>query len=324
MRWHLKAGLIGALLALGLTGAARAESWDMPTPYSDANFHTRNIITFAEGVKAATDGALEITVHPNQSLVKHGEIKNAVRSGQVQIGEFLLSQLTNENAVFGVDSVPFLATGYGDAWKLWEASREEVGKLLAEQDLMVLYAVAWPPQGIYVNKELFKVEDLAGLKFRAYNAATERVAQLAGAVPTQIEASDIAQAFATGRVEAMITSSSTGANSKVWDFLKYYYDTQAWLPKNIVVVNKSAFDALDPAVQAAVLAEAKAAETRGWEMSQEENETQKAALTDNGMEIIEPSTELQTGLKAIGATMTEEWKTAAGAAGEAILKAFKM
>ncbi|HKY94729.1 MAG TPA: TRAP transporter substrate-binding protein [Kiloniellales bacterium] len=329
MRWQLRAGLLAAALGTALAGAASAtESWDMPTPYPENNFHTRNIEEFARQVRATTGGSMsdtiEITVHPNQSLVKHGEIKNAVRSGQVQLGEFLLSTLSNENAIFGVDSVPFLATGYDASWKLWQASKPKVEALLAEQGLVVLFAVAWPPQGIYTNKEITKVEDLAGLKFRTYNAATERLAQLAGAVPTQIEASDIAQAFATGRVEAMVTSSSTGANSKAWDFLKYYYDTQAWLPKNIVVINKEVFDALEPAKRESILAAAKQAEERGWKMSQEENGAQKKALSDNGMQVVTPSEALQSGLKAIGETMTAEWTSQAGADGQAILVAFKM
>jgi TRAP-type C4-dicarboxylate transport system substrate-binding protein len=328
MRWQLKAGLMGALLAAAFAGTAAADDWDMPTPYPDNNFHTRNIMEFARQVRDTTGGsapgAINITVHPNQSLVKHGEIKNAVRSGQVQIGEFLLSTLSNENALYGVDSVPFLATGYDASWKLWQASKPQVEALLAEQGLVVLFAVAWPPQGIYANKEINKVEDLAGLKFRTYNAATERLAQLAGAVPTQIEASDIAQAFATGRVEAMVTSSSTGANSKAWDFLKYYYDTQAWLPKNVVVINKDVFESLDPAKRESIMAAAKQAEERGWKMSQEENGAQKKALTDNGMTIVTPTAELQSGLEAIGATMASEWAAQAGADGQKVLDAFKM
>ena len=292
----LAAGLLAAGLAFA--GPASAETWDMPTPYAEGNFHTRNIVAFAEEVKAATGGALEITVHPNGSLVKHPEIKNAVRSGQVQLGEFLLSLIANENPVFGADSVPFVATGYDAAWKLWQASREQVAALLAEQDLVLLYAVAWPPQGIYANKEIGRIEDMAGLKFRTYNAATERLAQLAGAVPTQIEAADIAQAFATGRVEAMITSSSTGVNSKVWDFLKFYYDTEAWLPKNVVVMNKAVFDGLEPAQRDAILAAAAAAEARGWAMSQEENAMQKKTLADNGVQVLPPSDALRSGLRA--------------------------
>ena len=318
------AGLLAAgLSSLGAAGGAVAgETWDMPTPYGDGNFHTVNIKTFAEDVKAATKGALEIKIHSAGSLFKHPEIKNAVRGGQVPIGEFLLSRLSNENPIFAVDSVPFLATDYAAAGKLWAASRAMTEALFDRQGLQVLYAVPWPPQGIYANKELNSVDDLKGLKFRAYNAATERIAQLAGAVPTQIELADIAQAFSTGRVEAMITSPSTGVNHKTWDFLSHFYHTQAWLPKNIVVVNKKAFARLDSPVQAALLAAAEKAEARGWQASRDETEKMVKILGDNGMKISAPGPALNSGLQAIGKTMTDEWAAQTGADGAAILKAY--
>lgn len=311
-------------LALGLTFPASAETkWDMPTPYGETNFHTQNITKFAEDVKAATNGELTITVHSGGSLIKHPEIKNAVRSGQVAIGEFLLSRLSNESPVFAIDSVPFLANSYDAAAKLWKASRANTEELLAGQNLMVLFSVPWPPQGIYVKKELQQIDDLKGLKFRAYNAATERLAQLAGAVPTQIEVPDIPQAFATGRVEAMITSPSTGANTKVWDFLTHYYDTQAWLPKNIVVMNKDAFEALDEATQNAVLEAAEAAEARGWDASKAETAEKTKALVDNGVKVQEPPKALADSMRTIGETMTKEWLDQAGADGKAIIDSYK-
>jgi TRAP-type C4-dicarboxylate transport system substrate-binding protein len=309
-------------LAMAASPALAQTKWDMPTPYPDANFHTQNIMMFADDVKKATNGALEIKVHSNGSLFKHPEIKNAVRGGQVPIGEFLLSLLANENAVFEVDSVPFLATGYADAKRLWSASRQPVEKALDKEGLMVLYAVPWPPQGLYSKSEVNSLSDLKGVKFRAYNATTQKLATLAGAVPTQVEVPDIPQAFSTGRVEAMITSPSTGANSKAWDFVKNYYDTQAWLPKNVVVVNKRSFRALDKQTQDAVRAAAKAAETRGWEMSMKETAEKTAALKQNGMTVHTPSPALMTGLKGIGKEMTQEWTKKAGADGQAILKAY--
>ncbi|MEM6422769.1 MAG: TRAP transporter substrate-binding protein, partial [Pseudomonadota bacterium] len=238
------AALLAAPLALGPAGAA-AQSWDMPVPYGDTNFHTVNHTEFAADVAAATDGALSITVHPSGSLFKHPEIKNAVRSGQVPIGEFLLSRLSNENPMFELDSVPFLATSYADAETLWEVSRPKIEALLEAEGLMVLYAVPWPPQGLYANAAVDDGSELAGKRFRAYNTATERLAQLMDAVPTQVEVPDLAQAFSTGRVDAMVTSPSTGANTKAWDYLSHYYDVQAWLPKNIVVANIRAIRSLD-------------------------------------------------------------------------------
>jgi TRAP-type C4-dicarboxylate transport system substrate-binding protein len=182
--------------------------------------------------------------------------------------------------------------------------------------------VAWPPQGIYAKKEVSSLAEMEGLKFRAYNLGTERVAELANMVPTQIEASDIATAFATGRVEAMITSPSTGVDSKVWDFLSHYHDTQAWLPRNMVIVNKAAFEALGEAERAAVMEAAAEAETRGWEMSQTETAEKTQALKDNGVTVVEPSEELKSGFSEIGKTITEEWKGRAGADGEALLQSY--
>jgi TRAP-type C4-dicarboxylate transport system substrate-binding protein len=313
----------------GLTGifwfatAALATTWDMPTPYPDKTFHTQNISQFAKDVEAATNGGLKIKIHSAGSLFKHPEIKNAIRGGQVPAGEFFLSLLSNENAVFGADSQPFLATNYAEAQKLWAAQKPIVTKLLEQQGLMPLFSVPWPPQGLYTKKAINTVDDLKGIKFRAYNATLEKFANLVGAAPTQVEVPDIPQAFATGRVEAMITSPSTGANSKAWDFITTYTDIQAWLPKNIVVVNKRAFRKLDQQTQDAVMKAAAAAEQRGWEMSKKETADKTAILRDNGVKIVTPSAELMDGLKKVGAEMLKDWEKAAGTEGAALLKAYR-
>ncbi|HER26901.1 MAG TPA: C4-dicarboxylate ABC transporter substrate-binding protein, partial [Rhodospirillales bacterium] len=292
--------VFGALGLATVATVANAATWDMPTPYSDKIFHTANIIEFAKDVEAATNGALKIKVHSAGSLFKHPEIKNAVRGGQVPIGEFFLSRLSNEHAAYGADSQPFLATNYEDAARLWAAQKPVIAKLLDKQGLMPLFSVPWPGQSLYTKKPINSVSDLKGLKFRAYNATLETFAKKAGAAPTQVESPDIPQAFATGRVEAMITSPSTGVSSKAWDYVSYYTDIQAWVPKNIVVVNKKAFRKLDKSVQDAVLAAAATAEKRGWDMSRAETAAKIKILKDNGMKIVTPSAELMKGLKAIG------------------------
>ncbi|MFW8634790.1 TRAP transporter substrate-binding protein [Cribrihabitans pelagius] len=313
----------GAIAAIaGLAIQAQAATWDMPTPYPDATFHTANIHEFAKSVSEATGGDLEIKVHSAGSLFKHPEISKAVRSGQVPAGEFFLSLLANDNPVFGADSLPFLATTYDDAERLWAAQKDVIDGLLDQQGLMALYAVPWPPQGLFTKKEITSLDDLAGLKFRTYNANLEKFAALAGAAPTQVEVPDIPQAFSTGRVEAMITSPSTGANSKAWDFLSHYTNIQAWIPKNIVVVNKRAFRRLDEATQTAILDAAKEAEARGWQMSKEETDAKVAVLKENGINVVEPSEELMQGLREIGLKMLEDWTAEAGAPGKTLLDAY--
>jgi TRAP-type C4-dicarboxylate transport system substrate-binding protein len=310
--------------ALSLASVAAAQTkWDMPTPYPVTNFHTENIVQFAADVEKATGGKLKITVHPGASLFKAPEIKRAVQGGQAQAGEILLSGYSNEDPVFGVDSVPFLATSYADAEKLWKASRKAVEERFAKQGMVVLYAVPWPPQGIYSSKPLASVADMKGLKMRTYNPYTSRIAELAGAQPVTIQAAELAQAFATGAVNANITSGATGYDTKAWEVVKNYYDTQAWLPKNLVFANRKAFDALDPATQSALLKAAADAEARGWKTSREKTDWYLAELRKNGMNVAAPSAQLKADFQKIGATMTEEWLKSAGADGKAIVDAFR-
>lgn len=311
-----------AVLALAAPAAAQT-AWDMPTPYSDAIFHTQNVSQFADDVRAATDGQLDITVHSAGSLYGHAEIRDSVRRALAPIGEILLSRLSNENPVFGVDSIPFLADSYADAEALWAASRPAVEDLLAEQGLTLLYAVPWPGQSLYLTEDITDPAALQGVSFRAYNTATERLAQILGMTPTQVEAGDIPTAFATGRVSAMMTSPSTGVSSQAWDYTSVYIDVQAWLPKNVVFVNTDAFNALPEDQQAAVMEAAAAAETRGWEMSAAETATQIAALQDAGMTVTTPSDALAAALADAGATMEAEWLAEAGDAGAAIIAAYR-
>ncbi|MDW5375696.1 TRAP transporter substrate-binding protein [Halomonas sp. HP20-15] len=319
------AGLIAAATTtLGLAGNAQAATeWDMPTPYGDRTFHTVNIREFADDVRERTDGELDITVHPNGSLIEHPEIKNSVRRGIVPIGELIMSRLANENPIFEVDSVPYLASSYEDAQTLWEASREIIADELAKQQLRLLFAVPWPPQGIYTQEKVETADDLKNLKMRAYNKSSERLAQLVGAVPTQIEVPDIPTAFSTGRVDAMVTSPATGADTKAWDYLSHFNHAQLWLPKNMVIVSDKAFSRLDEATQQAVLDAAKAAETRGWQMSREETDKALQVLRDNGITVSEPSEELAATLQDVGETMAQEWKDRAGEQGAQILERYR-
>ncbi|MBN9048687.1 MAG: TRAP transporter substrate-binding protein [Rhizobiales bacterium] len=312
-----------ALTALLSTAAQAQTKWDMPTPYPAGNFHTKNIVTFTEDIDKATKGAVKITVHPAGSLIKHADIKRSVRQGTAPIGEMIISLASNESPIYGLDSVPFLATGYDAARKLYAAQKPYLEKLLDKEGLKLLFSVPWPPQGIYAKRDINSVADLKGLKFRTYNATIGRIAALAGAIPTQIEVPDLPTAFATGRVDVMITSASTGVDTKAEDYLTHYYDTQAWLPRNMVFVNKDAFAKLSAEQQKAVLDAAKVAEERGWKASEEEMSIKTSALKAAKIKVLPPSPELKAGLAKIGETITTEWEASAGADGKAILAAFR-
>ena len=319
----VRRAILGLAIAGFATAAMAQTKWDMPTGYPDGNFHTKNVAMFAADVDKATNGSLKITVHSAGSLFKMPEIKRAVRQGTAPIGEFIESLSSNESPMYAIDSVPFLTTGYPSAKKLYAAQRPFLEKQMASEGLMMLYSVPWPPQGLYAKREITKVEDLKGLKFRTYNATIGRIAALAGAVPTQIEVPDLPTAFATGRVDVMITSASTGVDTKAQDYLTHYMDTQAWQPRNVVFVNKQAFDKLTDDQKKAVLAAAKTAEERGWKMSEEEMAIKTKALKEAGVKVVAPSAELKSGLAKIGATITKEWEAAAGADGAALLAAYR-
>ena len=316
------AAAVGAAFTLAAGGAAAQTKWDMPTPYPDGNFHTKNVRMFAEEIAKATGGKLQITPHSNASLIKHPEIKRAVQTGQVPIGEILVSVLANEAAVFAFDSNPFFANSYAKAAKLWSVAKPVIQKRLDSQGITLLYSVPWPPQGIYAKKELNAVADLKGTKFRTYNPTTSRFAELMGAIPTTVQVPEVPQAFKTGLVDAMITSGATGVDTQAWDYLSHYYDTQAMLPHNVVFVNKAAFGKLDAATQKAVLSAAQAAEKRGWQTSESENDGYKKTMASKGIKIMTPSAKLAAEFADIGKKMIGEWSAKAGPEGEAILKAY--
>ena len=313
-----------ALAFLLVPGAAFAQTkWDMPTPYSDGEFHTRNVKQFVEDVKKNTNGALDITVHSNNSLIKHPDILRAVSTGQVNIGEFLLGQFANEDPVFAADNVPFVAPGYDAAWKFYQAQKPTLEKKLQGRGLRLLYAVAWPGQGLYTRDPIKSLDDLKGQKMRTYSPLTSRLAELLGASGVQVQVSEVPQMFATGGMQAMVTSSATGTATKAWEFVKNYTKTNAWNPKNVVVVNQRAFSRLPKEQQQAVLKAAQAAEPRGWEMSKAREKEGDETLAKNGVTVVDASPQLRTALSKIGQQMAGEWEKSAGADGQAILKAYR-
>ena len=318
----LKLFLSAAALTLSASSFAQTK-WDLPTAYPATNFHTENITQFAKEVDAATGGKLKITVHANASLFKAPEIKRAVQSAQAQAGEILLANYANENPLYALDGVPFLASSYPEASRLYEVSKPALEKLLAAQGIKLLFSVPWAPQGIFSKREVNSVGDLRGIKWRAYSPATAKIAELIGAQPVQIQQAELSAAMATGVIESYMSSGSTGYDTKTYEHIKNFYDTQAWIPKNAVLVNLKSFNALDAASQAALLKVAADAETRGWKVAEEKNAEYKRLLTERGMKILKPSAKLDADMRQVGAIMQTDWLKAAGSEGGAIVNAYK-
>ncbi|WP_299669092.1 TRAP transporter substrate-binding protein [uncultured Psychromonas sp.] len=312
---------IAAITAAGVisTSAISATRWDMATPYVDATHHTQNIRQFAEDVNAATNGDFEIIVHAGASLIKHKEIPRAVRTQQVPMGEVFIGILGNEDPIYKLDNLPFLATNFTDAKKLYEVSKPLIEAKLNKNGLMLLYSVPWPPQGVYSKEPLTSIDSFKGAKLRAYSSTLSRLAVLLEASPTTVQTVEIPQAFSTGIIDMMITSPTTGVSSQSWDYVDNYTDVQAWIPKNMVIVNKRSFKRLDKSMQSALLTAAAAAEKRGWEMAINETEIKNKELMEHGVKVVAPNPELIKALTAVGDQMSQEWAEEAGAEGKALL-----
>ncbi|MEP4197305.1 MAG: TRAP transporter substrate-binding protein [Aliishimia sp.] len=319
----MMATALTASAALPALADGHAQKWDMPMAYSASNFHSENGVKFADCVRGGTEGAIDITVHPGGALFKGADIKRAIQTGQVPIGERLMSGHQNENAVFGFDNVPFLATSFEAAEKLNKAAAPKMAELLAEQNLTVLYSVPWPPQGLYFDREVNAVADMKGIKFRSYNNATSRFAELTGMLPVTIEAAEISQAFATGVAEAMISSGATGYDRKVWESLSHFYEVNGWLPRNYVMVNSDAWGELDAGLQASVMGCAETAAADGLAASIAYTQFTMDGLAAGGMTVGPAGDALVNELKVIGETMAAEWLKNAGADGQAIIDAYK-
>jgi TRAP-type C4-dicarboxylate transport system substrate-binding protein len=320
----MKRQLAAAAIGFAFASAVGAQTkWDLPTAYPANNFHTENIQQFANDVDKATGGKLKIQVHPNASLFKAPEIKRAVQGGQAQIGEILLVNFENEDPLYGIDGIPFLATSYGESLKLYKASRKALDERLAKQGMKLLYVVPWGPQGIYTKRTLNSVADMKGLKWRAYSPATSKIAELVGAQPVTVQAAEVSQALATGVVDSYMSSGATGFDSKTYEHIKNWYDTQAWLPKNAIIVNAKAFESLDKPAQQAVLKAAADAESRGWKLSEEKNNWYLDQLKSKGMVIVKPSEQLTADLRRVGNVMLAEWQRKAGDEGRKVIDAYR-
>ncbi len=324
MTARLMTGVATAALTLATALPAFAsEKWDMPMAYSASNFHSENGVEFAKCVTDGTGGEIEITVHPGGALFAGADIKRAIQTGQVQIGERLLSGHQNESAVFGFDSVPFLAPSFEASDQLWKAAKPKIEAVLEEQNLHLLYNVPWPPQGLYFKKEVNSVADMAGVKFRSYNNTTARLAELTGMAPVTIEAAEVSQAFATGVAESMISSGATGYDQKVWESLTHYYEVDAWLPRNYVMVNADVWSGVSDANKAIINTCAAEAEARGLQAAKDYTQFTYDGLREGGMTVAPAGDELMSGLREVGETMTAEWLEAAGDDGKAIIDDYK-
>ena len=322
---HLLLSALSLALAslMPLTAQAQNLKWNMPTPYADGSFHTKNTRMFADEIRQASGGRIDITVHSNGSLFKMPEIKRAVQTGQVPIAETNLPAYGNEFAFFDIDGILFLDRGYDAAERLWKISKPYLDKRLNAQGITILYTVPFPGMGMISKKAVTKVEDFKGMKHRSWGPAASRFAELVGATPTVLQASELSQAFTVGIVDATLTSSTTGVATQAWEYAKYFIDFQAAHSKDTILINTQVFKGLPADLQNIILTAASNAEKRGWEWSKREGDETKARLVKEGMTIVVPDAKFQADLKKIGDVLAADWEKRAGPDGVAALKEFR-
>ncbi|MFY3384803.1 TRAP transporter substrate-binding protein [Paracidovorax sp. MALMAid1276] len=302
--------LLAALLAAPVLHAQTV--WKLATGYRAESFHTRNVQQFAAEVERAAQGALRIEVHANNSLFKLAEIAQAVQQGRAEAGETIMTSLVGDMPIAGADAVPFVVRTYADARRMWDLQRPLIDSHFALRGLKALYAVPWPPQGLFSTAPVKSAADFKGTRMRTYNPATVRIAEMLGATPVDVPMVEVNQALVAGKLDSMITSALTGVENQVWGQIRQYYGINAWFPKNIVFVNQKAFDALPPPLRQAVMQAAAEAESRGWALSESIAQESVGELQRKGIQVGRAPAELDAELKRLGERFSREWVQSVG------------
>ncbi len=313
----------GAGLAMARDALAQQTRWQAATGFADGNYHTRNLREFIAEVHQATGGGLQIQLHSNGSLLPQPQIKRGVQTGQIQIGEILLTAYGNEDPFFDADAVPGLVQNFDDARRLAQVQAPFIEARLARQGLMLLYMAPWPQVAITANQNLTDPAQLRGLRLRAYSPISMRLAQLLGAQGTLVVAPEVPQAFSTGVIQAQLTTAPVAADTSVWDYSRYFINASIATSKDAVFVSRRAFEALPETHRQAVLAAARNAEARGWRLAAESQAEAEARMTARGVQVVPASPELLAAIRQAGQVMVEEWATRAGEDGRRMLAAYR-
>ncbi len=317
MKRYLSAACGAIFLAMAGGSHAVAEEWLMASGYPEDNFLTMSIRRFIEDVEASSD--LTIDLQSNDTLIKLDAIKTAVQRGQVPIGEIRLGVYGNEDPMYVLEALPYIAPDYQSAWLLKDLQKAYFNQLFAEAGLRVLFYSPWPGQGFYTKFPVTSVEDFSGVPMRIYSVATQQMGEMLGFEATILPFAEVPQAFSTGLIEALFTSPQTGIDIQAWDNTSDFTYAGAIFSKNAVVVNEAMFQALAPETRDAVLEAASMAELRAFEMSAETTAAQMKVLQDNGMNVAVAPPAVVERMIEIGVEMMKGWRTEASPEANAVL-----
>ncbi len=310
----------GILMAAGGGPAAAKVKWDMHLNYPAGNFHSQGAQRFADRVKEATNGELEIVLHPGASLgFKGPELLKATAEGQLSIAEIPTGMVEGDAPILALTAQPFIATNAFEQRLLYQLSKPTYAKVLKKFNQMTLYTSVWPFSGIYTQRPIERLADLKGLKMRVYDGTGLAFGKATGIAARKMPFSEVYPAMKAGLLDSMYTSSVSGVDAKAWEVLKYFTPINIVGPVNMVNVNLDAWNKLPANVRTAVLEVAEQMEDEMWNLAGDMDRKSRKILQDNGMVVSPVSKEFRAELNEVGRKLRAAWAKKAGADAQAIL-----
>lgn len=309
-RRHVPVALAATLAGLSVARplfAAPSQAWTVATGYRSDGFHAATLRWLGQALSDATQGALSWQVVADGKLAPLAKIPEAVTTGQPEVGECIMTTMAGAWPVCGADAIPFMTRHGADALRLWKVQRPVVDRALRASGLVPLYAVPWPGQGLYSVEPVRSASDFRGRRMRTYNPTTRRIAEMLEATPVDVAMADVGKALETGRIDSMITSSVTGVEQQAWRWLHHFYDLNAWMPKNLVMVNAAALERLDPKARNALTELSAQAEQRGWAAAEQAALQSRETLAKEGMQVEPTPPYLRSTLVRMGERFAREW-----------------
>ena len=296
------------LLIATLTGSVFAANvkMDLNERESANHFHTKGSEKFASLVKDYTKGSVDITVHPGSSLVKGNPLK-AVKDGTVAMADMFIPFTAGGGKVFGISALPFIATSYEDAYKLYQISKPAYEDTAKKWNQKLLYSVTWPASGFYANKKMESIEDFKGVKTRTYDKNSADFVNGAGGNAVALPWGEVYSALRTGMVDSVITSSTSGKDGKFWEVLNNFTKISYAYPLQAVTINLDYWNSLDKSQQEAILKAAAEIEKEQWEVVKSEDKDALDTMAQNGIKISEANETLKKELSIVADKLLLEY-----------------
>ena len=294
--------------------------WDMHLNYPIGNFHSKGAQRFADQVRAATNGELNIVLHFGSALgFKGPELLRSVAEGQLAIAEVPTGMVEGDAPLLALTAQPFISTNAFEQRLLYQLAKQAFAKDLKRFNQITLYTSIWPFSGIYTQRSISSEADLKGLKMRVYDGTGLAFGKATGIAARKMPFSEVYPAMKAGLLDSMYTSSVSGVDAKAWEILKYFTPINIVGPVNMINVNISAWNKLPAKVRETVMEIAAEMEDEMWNIAGDMDRVSRAKLKKNGMTVSTVSKAFRAELNALGENLRATWVKKAGADAQKIL-----